>query len=346
MLRVLRSRHEPHAEPHATSVRADGLDARCGDRLGQAAEGQRGRYSSGAGLPQRSARWIVGSSPECPSRVAEAGRLTGTTLCPGGVCAGSVKGNVDVATGVRERPVFEAYGRTNRGSRQDNQDAILVQPPWFAVADGVGGHSGGAAAAAAAVAAVRKFAGTEASAAAVVDAVLHAHASVRALAGDAEGVRRPATTLTVAAVTTTAGQRTAEFGHAGDSRAYVISNGAIRQVTADHSLVNELVLAGKLKPEDASRHPMRNVVTRVCGQQGTLTVDHYSVRVQPGDFVLLVSDGVPAHLSDADMLFLVDNSRYLHDVASSVEWAAGALVSHALGRGGSDNASAVLVQVA
>lgn len=253
---------------------------------------------------------------------------------------------VDVKSGVRERQAIEAYGRTNRGSRQDNQDAILVQPPWLAVADGVGGHAGGAAAAGAAVAAVRRFARSQPSAAAVVDAVLHAHASVQALAGDAEGDRRPATTLTVAALNTATGQRTVEFAHAGDSRGYLVSGGAIRQVTTDHSFVHELVLAGKLTPDEAKRHPMRNVVTRVCGQQGPLRVDHYSVPVQPGDFVLLVSDGVPAHLSDDEMLFLVDNSRYVHDVPSSVEWATGALVAHALGRGGSDNASAVLAQVA
>jgi protein phosphatase len=125
----------------------------------------------------------------------------------------------------------------------------------------------------------------------------------------------------------------------------VISAGRITQITADHSLVNELVRAGRLQEEAARRHPMRNVVTRVCGQQGPLDVDHYSVPVRPGDFVLLVSDGVPAHLSDADMHFVVHNSRHLRDVPSTVEWAAGALVAHALGRGGSDNASAVLAQV-
>jgi serine/threonine protein phosphatase PrpC len=246
---------------------------------------------------------------------------------------------------VRERPAVEAFGRTNRGSREDNQDAILVESPWFAVADGVGGHAGGAAASAAAIAAVRDFIPQEPSATAVVDAVLHAHAAVQTLAAAVSGDRRPATTLTVAGLTTDGGKRTLEFAHAGDSRGYVISAGVIRQVTTDHSLVNELVRSGQLRAEEAQRHPMRNVVTRVCGQQGPLDVDHYSVPVQPGDLVLLVSDGVPAHLSEADMCFLVDNSRYLRDVSSTVEWAAGALVAHALGRGGSDNASAVLAQV-
>jgi protein phosphatase len=179
----------------------------------------------------------------------------------------------------------------------------------------------------------------------VVEAVLHAHAAVQALGADRRGDRRPATTLTVAAMTTAGDQRRVDFAHAGDSRGYVVSNGAIRQVTTDHSLVNELVLAGHVRAEDAGEHPMRNVVTRVCGQQGPLQVDQFSVPVETGDFVLLVSDGVPAHLSEADMLFLVDNSRYLRDVASTVEWAAGALVAHALGRGGSDNASAVLFRV-
>jgi protein phosphatase len=245
-----------------------------------------------------------------------------------------------------ERPAVEAFGRTNRGSREDNQDAILVASPWFAVADGVGGHADGAAASAAAIAAVRSYVGHEPSATAVVDAVLDAHAAVQALGDASSGDRRPATTLTVAGLSNDGRKRTVEFAHAGDSRGYVISAGRITQITADHSLVDELVRAGRLEPEQAQRHPMRNVVTRVCGQQGLLDVDHYSVPVSAGDFVLLVSDGIPVHLSDADMHFLVDNSRYLIDVPSTVEWAAGALVAHALGRGGSDNASVVLVQVA
>ena len=247
---------------------------------------------------------------------------------------------------LQERPAVEAFGRTNRGSREDNQDAILVESPWFAVADGVGGHAGGAAASAAAIAAVRTFAGQEPSPTAVVDAVMHAHAAVQALGVASSADRRPATTLTVAGLTTDGGTRTVEFGHAGDSRGYLISSGRITQITADHTLVNELVRAGRLTAEEAQRHPMRNVVTRVCGQQGSLDVDHYSVEVEAGDFVLLVSDGIPAHLSDADVHFLVDNARYLIDVPSTVEWAAGALVAHALGRGGSDNASVVLVRVA
>src|SRR5690242_2940950 len=122
-------------------------------------------------------------------------------------------------TATLAQSVLEIYGCTNRGVRPDNQDAFVIQGPWFAVADGVGGHADGASAAAAAIAAVREAARAKPSAAAVVNAAKRAHLRVQELAGNTVGAARPLTTLTVAAVRDERRRRTVEIAHVGDSRA-------------------------------------------------------------------------------------------------------------------------------
>ena len=82
------------------------------------------------------------------------------------------------------------------------------------------------------------------------------------------------------------------FGHVGDSRAYLIRDGKLEQLTEDHSLVAELVRSGKLSPEEAERHPQRSVITRALGTDPDVDVDTFSVETKPGDVFLLCSDGL------------------------------------------------------
>jgi serine/threonine protein phosphatase PrpC len=180
----------------------------------------------------------------------------------------------------------------------------------------------------------------------VVDAVLHAHAAVQRLAAGATSDRRPATTLTVAALTTVSGQPTFEFAHAGDSRGYVIADGVIRQVTRDHSLVEELVRAGKLNAEEAHRHPMCNVVTRVLGSRGRWMSITTQCRFSRATSYSSSATECRRISPEPTCSFWSTTLASCVMCPRRSSGAAGALVAHALGRGGSDNASAVLAQVA
>ncbi|MBO0885433.1 MAG: serine/threonine-protein phosphatase [Mycobacterium sp.] len=231
-------------------------------------------------------------------------------------------------------------GETDRGTRRpDNQDAILLHAPCFAVADGAGGHADGALAAETAIAALNEFiehsdpAGLD-----VVEAVMAAHWAVHTRAGDTDGTARMATTLTFGMVRRAGADLSVELGHVGDSQGFLVSDGRIMQLTRDHTVVAELVERGQLSEADASRHPLRNALTRCLGQRQPLQVDRVSWPLHHGDQVLLASDGLKKHLSIQDVLKIVMSSPTpQHTVAE--------LVAETNRRGGSDNVSVVCVKV-
>ena len=90
------------------------------------------------------------------------------------------------------------------------------------------------------------------------------------------------------------------IGHVGDSRAYLIREGKLEQLTEDHSLVAELVRSGKLSPEEAEGHPQRSVITRALGTDPDVDVDTFSVETRPGDLFLICSDGLTSMVDDDD----------------------------------------------
>lgn len=122
----------------------------------------------------------------------------------------------------------------------------------------------------------------------------------------------------------------------GDSRLYLLADG-IEQITRDHSLVEEMVRAGELKREDARNHPEKNVITRAVGVREKVRVDFFDVALNPGDRVLLCSDGLTNMVEDEDILELVKRE-------ASLEAAAHRLVAMANRNGGKDNISVVLVE--
>jgi protein phosphatase len=124
-------------------------------------------------------------------------------------------------------------------------------------------------------------------------------------------------------------------GHVGDSRAYLLDQEGIYQITRDHSHVQEMVDAGALSPAMARTHPRRNVITRVVGYFGEVTPDIYEATLGPDDRILVCCDGLIAHLEDAEIH---------HEVvqAASLQAACDRLVSIANERGGTDNVSLVL----
>jgi protein phosphatase len=145
------------------------------------------------------------------------------------------------------------------------------------------------------------------------------------------------TTVTVAVVDAEAGSVT--IGHVGDSRAYRIRGDSLEQLTADHSLVAELVRTGRLTPEQAAEHPHRSVITRAVGTEPSVDVDTFTLRAVAGDLYLLCSDGLTDMVDDATILALAG------DAAREPEAVARLLVDAANRAGGSDNITVVAFEV-
>jgi protein phosphatase len=131
---------------------------------------------------------------------------------------------------------------------------------------------------------------------------------------------------------------TALFAHVGDSRAYLLRDGEMSQITTDHSLVGELVALGRISKEEARDHPHRHLVTRVLGL-GPITVDTFELELEPGDRILLCSDGLTDMVSD----LMIDE---ILAAGEGVEPTAWALIEQANSAGGVDNTTVVVIDVA
>ena len=234
--------------------------------------------------------------------------------------------------------------------REHNEDSLLADPEFglFVVADGVGGRAAGEVASALTV---ETFLNAKESLAEMVqaytldpqwstrNAVLEAldqvcqDASSRVFdEAEASSKKGMTTTLVVALV----GGGAAVLAHAGDSRAYLIRDGLIRQLTEDHSMINELVRTGQMTFEEASRSRYRSVITRAVGLYPTVQTDLMSIEMLPGDRILLNTDGL------SDMV----SQEHIEDIASQddVETANNRLIQAALDGGGIDNVTVVIVE--
>ena len=233
--------------------------------------------------------------------------------------------------------VGDRAGLTDTGRRRRrNEDSYVLEPPLFAVADGMGGAQAGEVASRLAAAAFREYREAD---------ELEPERRVEALVQEAnrrvyERSREDAnasgmgTTVTAALVE---GDSVA-IAHVGDSRAYRIRGDALEQLTEDHSLVADLMRSGRLTPEEAEAHPQRSVITRALGTDPEVDVDTFAVGLEPDDVFLLCSDGLTTMVPDDEIL------RIVHD-SSSLDRAASALVKAANKRGGEDNVTVVLFRV-
>src|SRR5215203_1120381 len=220
--------------------------------------------------------------------------------------------------------------------RRHNEDSYVVQPPLFAVADGMGGAKAGEVASGLAAAAVQESDGEGQSGEARVAALIEeANRRVFRRASEDREASGMGTTMTVALVE----DDKVAIGHVGDSRAYLIRNGRLQQLTDDHSLVAELVRSGKLTPEEAEAHPQRSVITRALGTEADVDVDTFSVEATEGDLFLLCSDGLTTMVDDETILNAVRQNR------PNLEHAAKALVNAANREGGEDNITVVFFEV-
>jgi len=221
--------------------------------------------------------------------------------------------------------------------RQANEDSVIVQPPVFAVADGMGGHAAGDRASAAAVDRLLALAGRDDVDRAVVgDALALAAHDIDDL-GD-ELLLGAGTTVTGAVLDVTSVDPAFVVFNVGDSRVYSFLGHELAQVTHDHSVVQELVDQGLLSAADAETHPESNVVTRALGFHETPRPDFWSVPLRTGMRLLLCSDGLTKELPASRLR--------LHLAARlSAAETASALVDAALAAGGRDNVTVIVVDV-
>lgn len=219
--------------------------------------------------------------------------------------------------------------------RAHNEDSYLLREPLFAVADGMGGHEAGEVASAVSLGVLENaIPDTEAPANWLTETLKMANSAVYDAGTQTGGMLRMGTTLTAAYVT----DDSIWVGHVGDSRAYLIRDGEIAQLTDDHSLVGEWVRDGRLTVEEAALHPQRSVITRALGIEPDVEVDVSRVTPRTGDRILLCSDGLTGELTDAEIC------RILTDEADP-ETAARRLVVTANEHGGEDNITVVVLEV-
>jgi protein phosphatase len=212
--------------------------------------------------------------------------------------------------------IVEHVGRTDVGrQRSVNEDSLVLAPPFFAVADGMGGAKAGEVASAMAA---RAFDGEtdsgEPPEAQLTRILRDANRSIYDLAVSDESHRGMGTTLTAAKVV----GDVVSLGHVGDSRAYRMRDGELEQLTKDHSLVAELERSGQITAEAAEHHPQRSIITRALGPEPDVEVDTYTLAGRAGDLFLICSDGLTSMISDDELAALLRSPGGLEDVAESL----------------------------
>lgn len=235
------------------------------------------------------------------------------------------------------------YAMTDVGRRREmNQDYVYATgqpigpfPNLLVVADGMGGHKAGDFASKFTVEVVkREIVGSRSRKPEKVmhDAIQVANRELIRVASRDVKLEGMGTTLVVATVI----GDTLYFANIGDSRLYLIDDN-IKQLSKDHSLVEEMVRLGGIKAEDARNHPDKNIITRAMGVKDEAEADFYEFRIKRGDKILMCTDGLSNMVEDEDMFGLVKGSR---DVVEAVQM----LIDRANSNGGRDNIGVVLAE--
>lgn len=234
---------------------------------------------------------------------------------------------------------FECVSRTDVGlKRKINEDSLLAETDrgLWVVADGMGGHHKGEVASAAVVDALRRlpdYEDLDKLTSAAIEALRQVNDELIRLAQSEDSERTIGTTVVGLLVL---GERFRCFW-AGDSRAYWLRSGEIMRLSRDHSLVQDLIDAGMLTPEEAEVHENSNVITRAVGVRERLEVDTVSGDAQSGDYFVLASDGLTRLVADDEIAAELSNG--------SLEQAADKLIATVLERGAPDNVSVIITKV-
>ena len=236
------------------------------------------------------------------------------------------------------------YSATDVGQkRKMNQDYVFVSqepvgnlPNLFAVADGMGGHNAGDYASAHAVQTLVSQIQADADfnpIKVIRHAIEAANTEIIDQAQRDEGLRGMGTTMVVATIV----GNYAYVANVGDSRLYVVQ-GQIRQVTRDHSLVQEMVRLGEINAEEARNHPDKNIITRALGAEKTVDVDFFDLKLEPGNTILMCSDGLSNMVEDRKMEDIITNPD------KDITWKGDTLIREANQNGGKDNIAVILIE--
>jgi serine/threonine protein phosphatase PrpC len=235
---------------------------------------------------------------------------------------------------------FECASRTNVGlKRKINEDSILAETErgLWVVADGMGGHDAGEVASAMVTDALRCLPmapDVDAFTDNAVEAIRSVNGELIDLARSSERKQTIGTTVVGIAIA----DDSFRCFWMGDSRAYLLRDGEISRLSHDHSLVQNLVDAGMIKPEEAETHENANLITRAVGVAETAEVDVVSGDARPGDLFLLASDGLTRVVPDDEIAAELQGS--------ALAQAADNLIETVLARGAPDNVSLIAVKVA
>lgn len=239
---------------------------------------------------------------------------------------------------------MNVFFETNKGiMRENNEDSLIVEEfdnyCLYAVADGMGGHKAGEVASSIAIEGIRSYfiesVGKEnfQPPSFIIESVNLSNDKIRKESLKNEECYGMGTTVTMAVIDKK--QDTIYIGNVGDSRAYLFRDDVIKQITIDHTYVNELLKDGRITAEEAKKHPKRNVITRALGSEEFVHADIFELELYKNDILLLCTDGLTTHVSDDKMLDIIKE----YGSSESVQ----KLIKLANDNGGTDNITIIIV---
>ncbi len=233
------------------------------------------------------------------------------------------------------------YGSHVGLRRQLNEDSYVVTDTLFAVADGMGGHEAGEVASSLAVQALAE--GWEAAGGQVTERDIQhylddADRRIREATDSKAGTTLSGAVVIPAPSGEGQGQWQWLVFNIGDSRTYLLHDGALIRLTRDHSQVQELLDSGMITAEEIHTHPNRNVITRALGAGEVWAADYFTATITPGQRLLICSDGLTGELTDDEIAAILNAGR---NAQETVDW----LIHQSLRAGGRDNVTVVLVDV-
>lgn len=238
---------------------------------------------------------------------------------------------------------MKTFSKTDIGKKREvNQDYVFVSdqpvgniPNLLIVADGMGGHNAGDYASKFVVQVLKKELAKsreDGPRAMLKKAIASANHQLIAESKTDAKLEGMGTTLVAATVI----EHTLYFANVGDSRLYLL-NDEIRQLSKDHSLVQEMVRLGGLNAEEAKHHPDKNIITRAIGVKEDIEIDFFEYRLKKGDIILMCTDGLSNMVEDEEIFQIVRSSR---DVVEAVEQ----LIERANSNGGKDNIGVIVAE--
>ena len=227
---------------------------------------------------------------------------------------------------------MKMYGATDIGLvRATNQDNFYIDKAakWAVVADGMGGHNGGETASSMAVEEIKK---SMQQGVGLKESIANANFLVYKAAVETPGLMGMGTTVVLCEIVGS----NANISHVGDSRAYLYHKGELKQLTKDHSIVQQLIDSGTITEEQAKFHPQRNLITRAVGTEKYVLVDSVSTEFVSGDYILICSDGLSSYVDENVITDILANTKTSEVVSK--------LIEEANNSGGKDNVTVVVIK--